>query len=261
MVLSAHLREDGPKQTVAINGAQMLDWTVQSAEGAASAIERQAVVRVRELGPFERLLTDKDWDELLRLCVLLARFEQVYRVGMPALEYLVPPFVQHYGDLEALTRAVVTEPTLADLGALARATVEDHLHLRESTALYLGPTFAQSNALGGVDADVIADGNLIELKSSGRGRIVGRTEAWQLLGYTFADTDDRYQIERCSVFALRRRRSCTWRAQELVDALAGGVSEPVEYWRAGFAALLAPVAEARERARAELLRQQRSRRT
>lgn len=260
-VLAAHLRQDGVEHATAMNGARMVDLAVRSATGVASAIERQAVARVRELGPFDRALIDAEWEELLRLCMLLARFEQVFRVGMPALEYLVPPFVQHHEDLDALTRAVVTEPTLSDLDAVSRATVEDHVHLRDSKALYLGPTFAQSDALGGADADVIADGNLIELKSSGRGGVFGRTEAWQLLGYLFADTDDLYKIERCSVFALRRRRTRTWRAQRLVDALAGGPSEPVEYWRAEFAALLVPVAEARQRQLAELVRQQQSRRT
>jgi hypothetical protein len=149
---------------------------------------------------------------------------------------------------------VATEAAQVDLEALARATVEDHVHLRDYQALYLGPTFAQSVALGGADADVIADGVLIELKSA-RGQIVGRTEAWQLLGYLFADTDDRYEIKACSVLALRRRRSSTWTAQELIDALVGGRAEPVEHWRTEFAALLVPVAEARERRLAELIRQ------
>ena len=61
------------------------------------------------------------------------------------------------------------------------------------------------------------------------------------------------------MLALRRRRSYTWSTQELIDALVGGSAEPVEYWRTEFAALLVPVAEARERRVLELMRQ-RSRR-
>ena len=257
-VLSAYLREDALQETVATNGARLLDRSVPKLEPSATAIERSAIGRVRELRPSQRDLASEEWSELLRLCLLLARFEQTYRAGLPGARYLLPLVVQHRQNLDALTRAVATEPTQADLEALARATIEDHAHLRDSEALYLGPTFAQSVPLGGADADVIADGLLIELKSA-RAQIVGRTEAWQLLGYLLADTDDRYEIEGCSVLALRRRRSYTWSTQELIDALVGGSAEPVEYWRTEFAALLVPVAEARERRVLELMRQ-RSRR-
>jgi hypothetical protein len=64
-------------------------------------------------------------------------------------------------------------------------------------------------------------------------------EAWQVLGYLLADTDDRYAIRGCELAALRRRRTYTWEAQELVDALHGGPSQPVELWRGEFAQLLA----------------------
>jgi hypothetical protein len=251
--LAAHLREDALEGTVAANGARLLDRSVPNLEPSPTAIERWAVARVRELRPSKHDLDREEWSELARFCLLLARFEQTYRVGLPGVRYLLPLLVEHGHALDALTRAVATEPTQADLEALARATVEDHVHLRDSEALHLGPTFAQSVALGGADADVIADGILIELKSA-RGQIVGRTEVWQLLGYLFADTDDRYGIKDCSVFALRRRRSSTWTAQELIDALVGGSAEPIEYWRKEFAALLVPVAEARERRVLELMR-------
>jgi hypothetical protein len=35
------------------------------------------------------------WEELVRLCSLLGRFEQVYRVGPPAIEFLLPLFIPH----------------------------------------------------------------------------------------------------------------------------------------------------------------------
>jgi hypothetical protein len=201
-VLSAYLREDALQETVATNGARLLDRSVPNLEHSATAIERSAIGRARELRPSQRDLASEEWSGLLRLCLLLARFEQTYRAGLPGARYLLPLVVQHRRDLDALTRAVATEPTRADLEALARATIEDHAHLRDSEALYLGPTFAQTVPLGGADADVIADGLLIELKSA-RAQIVGRTEAWQLLGYLLADTDDlmRCRAARCSPFA------------------------------------------------------------
>lgn len=100
--------------------------------------------------------------------MLLARFEQIYRAGLPAVEFLLPLVVQFDRSLGALALSVATEPTLQDLDAVARATIEDLLYLRGAEALYIGPTFAQSAEVGGADADLIADGALP--RRAGRGR-------------------------------------------------------------------------------------------
>jgi hypothetical protein len=123
--------------------------------------------------------------------------------------------------------------------------VEDHLSIRDTAALHIGPTFMQSGPLGGADADLIYDGTLLDLKSTSTPRVLGRIELWQLLGYLFADTDDAYRIRQVGFGALRRRRSILWPSQELIDLLAGRPSPPVEHWRREFAGLLASCASDR----------------
>jgi hypothetical protein len=57
------------------------------------------------------------------------------------------------------------------------------------------PTFAQSRALGGADADLITeDGLLVELKSTSTTKTCSTIDLWQLCGYAIADTDDRFGI-------------------------------------------------------------------
>ena len=153
--------------------------------------------------------------------------------------YLARPLREFHGDLNELAIALVDEPTLRDICALGRCVVEDHLSIGDATELHIGPTFAQSGALGGADADLIYDGTLLDLKSTSTARVLGRIELWQQLGYLFADTDDAYRIRQVSFSALRRRRSIFWPSQELIDLLAGRPSSPVEHWRHEFAGLLA----------------------
>jgi hypothetical protein len=237
-VLSASLRDDAITSTVATTGARLLDRFLRNLKPLPSAIERQIVSRVEELAPSRRELVGDEWYELLRLVSVLARFEQVRRAGAHVVMMLMPLFIKHAGDLDGLGHACATPPTLADLDSLTRATLSDQLHLRQARQLHLGPVFAQSIPLGGADADIIADGELIELKSSGQARIVGRAELWQLLGYLLADTDDKYKLRRCSFRAPRRRRSGKWEVQDFIDALAGRPCDSVEHWRAEFARIL-----------------------
>lgn len=119
----------------------------------------------------------------------------------------MPPLRRFHGDdLMALSTALANEPTHLDLEAISRIAVEDHADIATCEAVHIGPTFAQSKALGGADADIVCDGVLLDLKSTAQARITGRPELWQLLGYAFADTEDRYSIELAGVIALRWRR-------------------------------------------------------
>ena len=134
---------------------------------------------------------------------------------------------------------LVDDLTLRDIGVLGRCTVEDHLSIRDAVELHIGPTFAQTGRLGGADADLVYDGTLLDLKSTGTARVLGRVGVWQLLGYLLADTDDAYRIRRLGFSALRRHRSIFWSVQEMIDLLAGENVSPVEHWRGEFAGLLA----------------------
>jgi hypothetical protein len=284
-VLSAHLREDALQETVAMHAAALLVRPL-GPRAAPQLVERAVVARTHELKPWLRSMpahwltadeqtghepadargtragqagpewTGEEWTEFCQLMCILTRFEQFFRAGPSVLAHLVPPLIAHGQDLHALAGALVSPPTLQDVKALGRATVEDHGSIRYAKELFIDPTFAQSLALGGADADVVYDGTLMDLKSSAQAGVVGRLEAWQLLGYLFADTDDVCHIERVGFAALRRRRTLIWPAQELIDALAGRPSAGVEQWRAEFAAVLRPLAEAHAARRAERMQAQ-----
>src|SRR5215213_4913229 len=72
---------------------------------------------------------------------------------------------------------------------LGWAAAEDHRELR-GRALRCNPTFAQSAALGGADADLLTHaGALLEFKSTSTTRVCSRADIWQLCGYALADSD------------------------------------------------------------------------
>lgn len=245
-LFSAHLREDALNHTVATHAARLLDRPMRGrGKFPPSLVERVVIEQIRDLRPWAVAVGDEEWSALCHLVCILARFEQYYRAGPTVLPYLVNPLTNHSNNLGKLAAALVNPPTLDDVSALARITVEDHIGIRESRELHIGPTFEQSVALGGADADLIYDGTLVDLKSTSQARVVGREELWQLLGYLFADSDDTYKVQRVGFAALRRRSTVFWAAQEFIDALAGGPAEPLEYWRREFARLLRPLAEAR----------------
>jgi hypothetical protein len=86
--------------------------------------------------------------------------------------------------------------------------------------LAIDPSFALSGAVGGADADVIADGILIDFKT-GKGRsLVSAKEIYQLIGYALLDIDDRYKITGVGIHALRWR-TCSRRSVGTVAVNAG----------------------------------------
>jgi hypothetical protein len=254
-LLSAHLRSDALDRTVATSAAMLLDGPLRRAQIPPSAIERLAVARVAKLQPSQRTLDREQWSELCRLVAILARFEQYFRAGPTVLPYLAEPLTTHGNNLDELALALMSESSMRDLNALGRVTVEDHLSIRDASELAIGPTFAQSPALGGADADPIYDGTLVDLKSTSQARIIGRDEVWQLIGYLLADTDDSYSIARVGFAALRWRRSIFWRTEDLIRQLTDGQPRRVEQLREDFAALPAPLVRPHALVRRESIRQ------
>jgi hypothetical protein len=124
---------------------------------------------------------------------------------------------------------------------VAPLAAADHADLRQCEQLEFGPGFALSRALGGADADLIADGTLLDLKATSTAAIVKRPELSQLVGYALADSGDTYGIRRVGVSAVRWRTRYVWDLHDLLGRLAGGPL-PVEQARA-------ELAETAERAR------------
>jgi hypothetical protein len=245
-VLNAHLREDGLRDTTASRGAALLSGAIGPHVRDPREVEQEAVERIVALRPWERALARDEWQQLCEMCLVLARLEQYYRAGPNVLPFLVDPLADYGHDVRGLATAFASEVTRSDVDALGLATVEDHLGLRDAKVLRLGPTFAQSLALGGADADIVHDGTLVDLKSTSKPGPVGKSELYQLLGYLLADTDNTYGITRIGFSALRRRRSHYWDASEFLNLLSGPQGAvTLAQARAEFAAVLAPMAEQR----------------
>jgi hypothetical protein len=245
-ILRAHLRAGAWERTVASRGAAMLDLSDRAIGGFARQAELAAIQCAEQLAPSRRTLAAGEREQLLGAAIVLARLEQVFRAGERVRALVAPAFHKHGAELGALARELANEPTVADLSGLAAATIADHGELRESERLALGPNFVQSVPLGGADADLIADGLLLDFKSTTQASIVGRPELWQLIGYLLADTEDEYAIRSVGIAALRWRRWIGWPVEQLL-AVVSGRERPLEEWREEFGEVVARAPGKRQR--------------
>jgi hypothetical protein len=239
-LVRAVLRPGALEQTVARKGATSL--------GAGGVrLEREAVAAIEQLDPCDLPPTDDGLRHLCRMCLVLARFEQLFRAGLFVIDYIYAALVDD-ATLDLYAERVVPASCLDDLLGLAPAAIEDHQDLASAEPLVLNPTFALSVALGGADADLIASGLLLDLKSTASPRgVLKREDIWQLVGYLMADSHDEYAIHAVGISALRRRRWVTWPVDDLLTMLSGKPNHEVVAWRADFAENAAPLQRAARR--------------
>lgn len=197
-------------------------------------------------------------DRLLRSCVVLAWFTELFRAGPPRSEGhpLVDPRAR--ASVDSLL-ATVPADDVRDLGALAVLAGDRLLPAVASWAppLYLGPTFAGSVAIGGADADLIAGDVLVDVKAligrqtraGGRRAQLRADTVYQILGYALLDDTDRYGVRRVAFYQARYGHLASWTLADLLDTLAG---RPVDLAaaRAGMREAIA-AGNALDRARAE----------
>lgn len=210
---------------------------------AMAAVE-DALAFVAEIAPCRRRVTDRQWEQLAEISLLLATFEAVYRSrrSPAAFENLEKPPSQ-WQDWASLTRV---DAEVEDVALLGAASAADHAHLR-GRDLACNPVFAQSRALGGADADLITDeGVLIDFKSTSTTRTCSNADMWQLVGYALADTHDELHIRAVALSALRWRTNQSWPLHELLDELAGE-RIALTSLRDEFATLLCSIADQRRR--------------
>ena len=124
-----------------------------------------------------------------------------------------------------------------DLVTLLEAAIGDATDLYNAEALDIDSVFALSSALGGADAEVIANGVLIDFKASIAGSVIGTSDVYQLVGYALADLDNWYGIRSVGIHALRWRTRWTISLGDLLRRLSG-VDRPVLEWRERFSATL-----------------------
>lgn len=249
-ILTAWLCPEALQRSAAAKGAGQLDARSggRSRELPSVACAR-AVQRIVRLRPAAFGASRSGWAELCQLSVVLARCEQWFRAGPAVWHHMQPLITWHGGELPELADALANPSTLADLDILGRAVLDDLAHLSSAGSLHAGATFVQSCALGGADADLIADGQLLELKATAQTQVARRFQLWQLLGYLLADTDDAYAIHRFGLVALRWRNTISWSTEEYLRALGAAEGTSLAEWRVRFAELLAPLDAGRRRQR------------
>ncbi len=213
-------------------GAGMLEGRlVPSARDAVQS----ALEFVHATAAFECEVSSREWEDLARIALLFAVFEQCFRTGILPDQFEsvagVPSGWREWADLACVQAEV------EDVAVLGYAAVEDHGELR-GRKLLCNPVFAQSVALGGADADLITDGGmLVDFKSTSTTRTCSTTDIWQLCGYTLADTNDEFAIRLVGLSALRWRTQWSCPLDELLPALAG-MPASLDQLRQDFAAVL-----------------------
>jgi hypothetical protein len=219
---------------------------------------RVASARTKDASERRARTADAARDELLRLvpadgvlsglalvragdcAIVCARLEQLHRIGETQAQRFNPPDPATAIDSgldAAITAAGANDDTRADLVALLNTALVDTADLYTAKPLYINPGFRLSAAVRGADADIIADGVLVDFKATKQRTVISAAEIYQLVGYVLLDHDDRYSIKSAGVHALRWRRRWTIPVAQLLAWLAGD-ERPLAEWRQRFAAAL-----------------------
>jgi hypothetical protein len=165
---------------------------------------------------------DADPESLARACWVFSLLTEVFRVGqVAAASGPLSRFLEGRAAADALL--ALAPPAALDQLAAFREVYETVLipvlALRPGR-WYLGPTFTGSRLVR-ADADLIAAGLLIDLKTAAAKPSLGLKEAFQVIGYALLDFDDAYQLDVVGIFSARYAYLATWDLRELLDRLAG----------------------------------------
>lgn len=157
----------------------------------------------------------------------LALLTEVYRVGpmpgSPLLELRASGSFTAQKLLDLAPADAVRQ--LDSLAEIARTAVLPQLE----GPLHLGPTF-DGSALCAADADVIANGFLLDFKTSlgakvarpgGRSDRLDLTDLYQLVSYALFDYSDTYRIRRVGIYSARFGHLVSWDLLDLLETLAG----------------------------------------
>jgi hypothetical protein len=172
------------------------------------------------IGPIVGARTDPEY--LARVCWFLALLTEAYR-GVPAVAVagalgkfrFRQPSVDEV--LHMAPKAAIGQ--LSDFRHVFEATLAPQLATRRGY-WSLGSEFTDSVLLK-ADADLIAAGLLIDLKTISAKPSLGIQEAFQVIGSALLDFEDLYQLTEVGIFSARYSYLSTWRIDQLLSELAG----------------------------------------
>jgi hypothetical protein len=171
-------------------------------------------------GPDEGLQAPPEY--LARVCWFLALLTEAYRGGSQVVE--LGPLRQFGRRQPSVDEVLHMAPKAAidqldDFRDVFESKLVPQLASRHGT-WSPGPAFTGS-ALLNADADLIAAGLLIDLKTASAKPSLGIQEAFQLIGYALLDFDDIYQLTEVGIFSARYAYLSTWHISDLLNELAG----------------------------------------
>lgn len=212
---------------------------------ALSTAGKDLITRLARLAeahrPWERdrsmLLPAAVEEDFARACFVAAWFEEFFRSGR--LSPTTPLGTASPSTTLADLLAAVPAYAAADMVALQTlaAASPGLTALRAGTPtrdVVGGPTFAGSIAVGGADADLIAGGLLLDVKTTADpGKVPSLNNVWQLAGYVLLDYDDEHRIDRVGWYLTRTGALVTWPLPDFLALL--GATRPLPQLRARFA--------------------------
>ena len=150
-------------------------------------------------------LSTTDDADLARLSLLLARCDEGYRAGEYACFAQDPKWASARLKLEDIFDAFQPEASV-DVWRMMElfVTSDDGLRerVRQGCTIACNPVFSGSTLVGGADADIVCEGELIELKST-KNPGLDRDMLLQMAGYALLDRDDEFGINTVSVYFTR----------------------------------------------------------
>lgn len=184
---------------------------------------------LQQLKPVGRRLEREQEMLLVRYCIVLALFEEIFRAGLHAKSPLILPSPKTTVN-ELL--ATSEDHWVDDLCTLSWAFYDEHSDLF-SQRTTLNPTFDGSRDVGGADADLIIDGCLIDIKTTINPKLSANW-LYQLLGYVLLDYNNRYEIEQVGIYFARQQKLIQWSLESLLRDLAVSEVPPLNELRRQF---------------------------
>lgn len=161
-------------------------------------------------------------DLLARACWALALLTEAYRGG--PLVALAGPLGRYQG--VTLSRdgllSLASDDALDQLAGLRRVFEDALIPVlsKRGGTWTLGPTFSGSKLIKG-DADLIAAGLLVEVKTTSKKPTLAKLDLYQVIGYALMDLDDAYHLDAVALFSARYGYLAIWNLEELLTELSG----------------------------------------
>lgn len=158
---------------------------------------------------------------LNRACWVLALLTEAFRGGAGVA--VLGPLGRFRG------RAVSAAELLGSASEAALRQLAQFRQVYEATLLpslasrqgqwAIGPTFTGSEFIH-ADADLIAAGLLLDLKTTAKKPSLGVVDLFQVIGYALLDFDDEFSIDTVGIFNARYAHLATWSLGPLLEELA-----------------------------------------